>query len=221
MEAKAAVKSEGGSMPAGRRDRLARMRRAVSEHKVTTTVFGISLAAILGLGIFAGVSSPGQTGGSSSGAGSSSTSSAESLVGHAGPAFDLAALNDPAGHVALASYAGEPVIVNFFASWCEPCQRETPLIARFYRDSGGRPAIIGVDVNDSASKAMNFVHKSGVTYPVVADPMPMTAAIAYNLPGLPATFFLNARHLIVKRVYGPVTQAELTTGTRLMAGKAG
>ena len=73
MEAKAAVKSEGGSMPAGRRDRLARMRRAVSEHKVTTTVFGISLAAILGLGIFAGVSSPGQTGGSSSGAGSSST----------------------------------------------------------------------------------------------------------------------------------------------------
>jgi len=64
---------------------------------------------------------------------------------------------------------------------------------------------------------MNFVHKSGVTYPVVTDPMPMTAAIAYNLPGLPATFFLNARHIIVKRVYGPVTQAELTTGTRLMA----
>jgi hypothetical protein len=64
---------------------------------------------------------------------------------------------------------------------------------------------------------MNFVHKSDVTYPVVADPMPMKAAIAYNLPGLPATFFLNARHIIVKRVYGPVTQAELTTGTRLMA----
>jgi thiol-disulfide isomerase/thioredoxin len=111
--------------------------------------------------------------------------------------------------------------VNFFASWCEPCQRETPLIARFFRDSGGRPAIIGVDVNDSASKAMTFVHKSGVTYPVVADPMPMTAAIAYNLPGLPATFFLNAHHIIVKRVYGPVTQAELTTGARLMAGKTG
>jgi hypothetical protein len=56
---------------------------------------------------------------------------------------------------------------------------------------------------------------------VVADPMPMKAAIAYNLPGLPATFFLNARHIIVKRVYGPVTQAELTSGTRLMAGKTG
>jgi cytochrome c biogenesis protein CcmG/thiol:disulfide interchange protein DsbE len=135
--------------------------------------------------------------------------------------FTLAVLGHPGQQISLQSMAGRPVIVNFFASWCEPCQRETPLIARFYRDNGGRPAILGVDVNDSASKAMHFVHKSGVIYPVVADPMPMKAAIAYNLPGLPATFFLNARHIIVKRVYGPVTQAELTTGTRLMAGKTG
>jgi cytochrome c biogenesis protein CcmG, thiol:disulfide interchange protein DsbE len=135
--------------------------------------------------------------------------------------FTLGVLGHPGQQISLRSMANRPVIVNFFASWCEPCQRETPLIARFYRDSGGRPAILGVDVNDSAAKAMSFVRKSGVTYPVVADPMPMKAAIAYNLPGLPATFFLNARHLIVKRVYGPVTQAELTTGTRLMAGQAG
>jgi cytochrome c biogenesis protein CcmG, thiol:disulfide interchange protein DsbE len=135
--------------------------------------------------------------------------------------FTLSVLGRPGQQISLQSMAGRPVIVNFFASWCEPCQRETPLIARFYRDNGGRPAIIGVDVNDSASKAMNFVHKSGVTYPVVADPMPMKAAIAYNLPGLPATFFLNARHIIVKRVYGPVTKAALTSGARLMAGKTG
>jgi cytochrome c biogenesis protein CcmG, thiol:disulfide interchange protein DsbE len=135
--------------------------------------------------------------------------------------FTLGVLGHPGRQISLRSMANRPVIVNFFASWCEPCQRETPLIARFYRDSGGRPAILGVDVNDSASKAMSFVRKSGVTYPVVADPLPMKAAIAYNLPGLPATFFLNARHIIVKRVYGPVTQAELTTGTRLMAGQAG
>src|SRR5205823_12079236 len=135
--------------------------------------------------------------------------------------FTLGVLGHPGQQISLQSMAGRPVIVNFFASWCEPCQRETPLIARFYRGSGGRPAILGVDVNDSASKAMNFVHNKGVTYPVVADPMPMKAAIAYNLPGLPATFFLNARHIIVKRVFGPVTQAELSTGTRLMAGKAG
>jgi cytochrome c biogenesis protein CcmG/thiol:disulfide interchange protein DsbE len=135
--------------------------------------------------------------------------------------FTLSVLGDPGRQLSLRSMAGRPVIVNFFASWCGPCQQETPLFARFYKHTGGRPAIIGVDVNDSSSAAMKFVHKSGVTYPVVADPAPMTASIAYNLPGLPATFFLNARHVIVKRVYGPVTQAELTTGTRLMAGQAG
>jgi len=148
--------------------------------------------------------------------------------GHAAPQslgraknFTLGVLGHPGQHLSLQSMADRPVIVNFFASWCGPCKKETPLIARFYRDNGGRPAIIGVDVNDSAPAAMRFVHNSGVTYPVVADPAPMTAAIAYNLPGLPATFFLNSRHVIVKRVYGAVTQAELTTGARLMAGRAG
>ena len=134
--------------------------------------------------------------------------------------FTLGVLGHPGKQLALQSMAGHPVIVNFFASWCEPCQKETPLIARFYRARQGGVAIIGVDVNDSAAKAMAFVRKSGVTYPVAVDPMPMKAAIAYNLPGLPATFFLNARHLIVKRVYGPVTQAELDSGTRLMTARS-
>ena len=135
--------------------------------------------------------------------------------------FTLGVLGHPGQHISLQSMANRPVIVNFFASWCGPCQKETPLIARYYRDSGHQPAVIGVDVNDSASNAMKFIQKSGVTYPVVADPLPMKTAIAYNLPGLPATFFLNAHHLIVKRVYGAVTQADLTTGARLMTGKNG
>jgi cytochrome c biogenesis protein CcmG/thiol:disulfide interchange protein DsbE len=135
--------------------------------------------------------------------------------------FTLSVLGHAGQHLSLQSMAGRPVIVNFFASWCGPCQRETPMIARFYRDDGGRPAIIGVDVNDSASAAMRFVRKAGVTYPVVADLAQAPTAIAYDLPGLPDTFFLNSHHVIVKRVFGAVTQAELTTGARLTAGRAG
>ena len=139
-----------------------------------------------------------------------------------GPAknFTLGVLGHPGRQLSLQSMTGHPVIVNFFASWCAPCQKETPLIARFYRSRQAHVAIIGVDVNDSAAKAMAFVRKSGVTYPVAVDPMPMRAAIAYNLPGLPATFFLNARHVIVKRVFGPVTEAALASGTRLMTGRS-
>ena len=134
--------------------------------------------------------------------------------------FTLGVLGHPGRQLSLQSMAGRPVIVNFFASWCAPCQKETPLIARFYRSRQAHVAIIGVDVNDSAAKAMAFVRKSGVTYPVAVDPMPMRAAIAYNLPGLPATFFLNARHVIVKRVFGAVTEADLASGTRLMTGRS-
>ena len=139
-----------------------------------------------------------------------------------GPAknFTLGVLGHPGRQLSLQSMTGHPVIVNFFASWCEPCQKETPLIARFYRAKQGHVTIIGVDVNDSAAKAMAFVRKSGVSYPVAVDPMPMKTAIAYNLPGLPATFFLNARHVIVKRVFGPVTEADLASGTKLMAGRS-
>jgi len=135
--------------------------------------------------------------------------------------FTLGVLGHPGRQLLLQSMAGHPVIVNFFASWCGPCQQETPLIARFYRARQGHVAIIGVDVNDSAANAVAFVRKSGVTYPVAVDPMPMRTAVAYNLPGLPATFFLNARHLIVKRIYGPITQAELSSGASLMAGRTG
>ena len=130
--------------------------------------------------------------------------------------FTLSVLGQPGQHLSLQSMAGRPVIVNFFASWCGPCQKETPLIARFYRARQGAVRVVGIDVNDQSSAALSFIHKSGVSYPVAVDPLPMKTATAYRLPGLPATFFLNARHVIVKRVFGAVTQAELDSGAALM-----
>jgi thiol-disulfide isomerase/thioredoxin len=135
--------------------------------------------------------------------------------------FTLSVLGHPGQHLSLQSMADRPVIVNFFASWCGPCKKETPLIARFYRARQGRVRIVGIDVNDSAPAALRFVHKSGVAYPVAVDPLPMKTATAYGLPGLPATFFLNARHVIVKRVFGALTPAELTSGASLMTQRNG
>jgi cytochrome c biogenesis protein CcmG/thiol:disulfide interchange protein DsbE len=133
--------------------------------------------------------------------------------------FTLQVLGHPGDHLSLRAFSGRPVIVNFFASWCLPCNRETPLIARFYRARHGHPAVIGIDSNDLTAKALAFVTKSGVSYPVLTDPYPANTAVAYGVPGLPATFFLDAQHRIVKRIFGQLTPAELSRGTALITGR--
>jgi thiol-disulfide isomerase/thioredoxin len=130
--------------------------------------------------------------------------------------FTLSELGHPGRNVSLAAFAGRPVIVNFFASWCPPCKRETPLLARFYRASGERTAMIGVDSGDQNGPALRFVRAAGVRYPVGFDPLPAAATISYGVLGLPQTFFLNDRHQIVKRVVGQVTMKTLSEGVVLM-----
>jgi len=137
------------------------------------------------------------------------------------PGFSLRVVGHPGQHITLSQYAGHPLIVNFFASWCAPCKRETPLIAAFYRAAHGRVTVLGVDVNDSAHSALKFTHRAGVGYPVVSDPQPMTTTLAYGAPGLPATFFLNSQHRIVQRVYGAVTRRDLQAGVAMMTRPAG
>lgn len=135
------------------------------------------------------------------------------------PAFRLPALAQSGQQVSLSSYAGKPLIVNFFSSWCPPCQQETPLLATFYRDEHGRVAMVGLDENDTMSNALSFTRAKGVSYPVGFDPQ-LTAASAYGVGGLPQTFFLDARHHIVDRVFGAVTQADLSKGIALATGSA-
>jgi cytochrome c biogenesis protein CcmG, thiol:disulfide interchange protein DsbE len=135
------------------------------------------------------------------------------------PAFTLSALGSQAGRVSLAAYAGHPVIVNFFASWCVPCRKETPLMARFYRSAHGTVDVIGIDTNDSRTAAIKFARSARVTYPVAFDPAARTAG-SFGVVAIPQTFFLNAEHRIVDRVYGAVTEAQLTKGVALMGASA-
>ena len=141
---------------------------------------------------------------------------------HPAKNFSLGTLGNPGQQLSLNSLAGRPVIVNFFASWCEPCQKETPMLARFFRARHGerddhrhrrqRPdtrsalAFVAPDRRDLPGRHRT-VHRSH------RDRL-RSAGIARD------TFFLDSRHRIVKRVYGAVTQAELTAGAALIGQRA-
>jgi cytochrome c biogenesis protein CcmG/thiol:disulfide interchange protein DsbE len=137
------------------------------------------------------------------------------------PAFTLQSLGHPDLHVSLAAYRGHPVILNFFASWCAPCKKETPLLANYYRASKGKVVVIGVDADDSATAARRFLAANGVAYPVGFETTPAVAnAYGVSEAGIPETFFLDAGHRIVKRVLGGVTMKTLTAGVAMMNGGA-
>jgi thiol-disulfide isomerase/thioredoxin len=126
--------------------------------------------------------------------------------------FSLGQIGHPSTQVSLSRYVGRPVILNFFASWCGPCQQETPLLAQFYRSHDGKVAVVGIDDNDRTSKAIAFLHEHGAEYPVAVDPHASVATL-YGVIALPQTFFLNAKHQIVHHVIGKLTAHELDSWT--------
>lgn len=130
--------------------------------------------------------------------------------------FSLAQLGHAGGSVALAAYAGHPVVINFFASWCPPCQRETPMLAQFYLSMHGRVTVLGIDSNDQRAAALRFLARTGARYPVGFDPLPSATTTSYGVLALPQTFFLNAQHRIVSHIVGPLTMKDLTRGVALM-----
>jgi cytochrome c biogenesis protein CcmG/thiol:disulfide interchange protein DsbE len=161
----------------------------------------------------------GCTSGGSPSASAPSASAPSASTGQPPPAaksFTLKKLDQPGGQISLAAYAGKPVIINFFASWCTPCKKETPLLAKFYKSSHGKVVIIGVDANDEAGPAKKFVQAADVTYPVAVDPFPAKTTTSYGVFALPQTFFLNSRHHIVKKIIGGVTLTQLTKGVALI-----
>ena len=122
------------------------------------------------------------------------------------PAFDLERL-DGAGKISLASLRGRTVVLNFWASWCDPCKREAPALERVWQQYRRRGVVVlGVDSGDAKSDARRFLAAHGVTYPIVSDPHELLSGNAYDIPGLPATFVIDGRGRIVgKVVLGPIS----------------
>jgi thiol-disulfide isomerase/thioredoxin len=116
----------------------------------------------------------------------------------------------------IANQRGTPVLVNIWASWCTPCQEETPDIVAAHNVWGNRVRFIGVDALDNRSGAIQFLSDYRVTYPSVFDPGNVIA-VSYGLFSPPATLFFDADGTLVKTVPSQISAHDLRANIRAIA----
>jgi cytochrome c biogenesis protein CcmG/thiol:disulfide interchange protein DsbE len=132
---------------------------------------------------------------------------ASPLVGRPAPGFALTPV-DGSAPVSLASLAGRPVVLNFWATWCVPCFEEHEALTQGARTLGPDVQFLGVVYEDSAERIQAFVAERGSSYPSLVDPDSKTA-IAYGVFGVPETYFIDASGRIAAKFVGPLTPATL------------
>jgi cytochrome c biogenesis protein CcmG, thiol:disulfide interchange protein DsbE len=140
-------------------------------------------------------------------------------VGAVAPAFTLHRL-EGSGRVSLAAYRGKPVVLNFWASWCQPCKSEAAVLERdwaSYRNHG--VVFLGVDYHDLASDARRFVSAHALTFPMLEDGSGKVTG-DYGISQVPETYVLNRQGRVVLHLAGPITDPGFAVKFRSALAKA-
>ena len=110
------------------------------------------------------------------------------------------------GDVALGDHAGRPLLVNFWASWCEPCRAEMPALERFAARTEGM-GVVGLGVDDAPARLRAFAKETGVTFPLGIAPGGV--ARDYRATRLPVTAIIDADGRLAATWYGEIHCPEL------------
>jgi peroxiredoxin len=171
---------------------------------------GPGLAVVLALAVVGGIllaSRNGAGSGSSSGAsGVASVSAGHAVVGAVPPAFRGTALDG--SRFDLAAERGHVVVVNFFATWCDNCRAELPLLQRTWasRHAAGLD-VVTVDFNDTGDPRA-FLAPYGLGFPAMLDPSSQVGH-AYLVTDLPVTFFIGRDGRVARVFHGQLSDASL------------
>jgi thiol-disulfide isomerase/thioredoxin len=134
---------------------------------------------------------------------------ARPAIGKPAPDFALVDARDPSKIVKLSDFKGKAVVVNWFASWCEPCKREMPEFEKLYKAIPGDVVILGVDYLEGQSNTLDILNQRGVTYPAVLDTNGDVADHYRVGVGLPTTFFVDKDGILRVQKVGEVKPADL------------
>ena len=169
----------------------------------------VALAVISALTLAAcGGSAPGAD---SSGDGVVEQATSPSAPGPAVPSDSMEAFTG--GSVSLTDYAGTPMVVNFWASWCPPCIAEMPDLEAVHQMADGQVDFVGINTQDTPDRAAELAEQTAVTYDLVRDPDGGLFQ-AFGVFGMPSTFYVDADGLIVGRHTGLLTQQALIDDIR-------
>src|SRR5918996_285146 len=118
------------------------------------------------------------------------------------PALELPKLSG-GGRGSLADYRGDVVVVNFWASWCEPCREESPMLERWHKRMAGKGGtVLGVDVLDVTADAQDFIDEYGLSYPMLKD-KDGDALEGFGVVAYPETFVIDRDGRITAVRRGP------------------
>jgi len=158
--------------------------------KIKTVILGLILSTVL---LVAGCSSQDNAGGGLA------------------PDFQLPDLEGQS--ISLSDFRGEPVMVNFWASWCGPCRIEMPFIQEVYEEwSGQGLVVLAINKGESLSTVNDFMQSGNYSFPVLLD-ISQDVALEYSVWGIPRTFFIDEDGIIKAIKIGPfLSKAEIETG---------
>jgi peroxiredoxin len=122
-------------------------------------------------------------------------------VGAPAPEFDLVSLNGAS--VSLAAQQGKVVLVNFWATWCGPCEDEMPAMERLYQELAPEGfELIAISVDDGIEEVREFQARMGLSFPILHDP-DKEAAERYQSYRYPESFLVDRTGTLVARFIGP------------------
>ena len=133
-------------------------------------------------------------------------------VGAAAPGFTLKRLGG-SGTVSLASLRGKPVVLNFWASWCDPCKAEAKALEADWSRYRSQVQFIGVDYHDLAPDAVRFVAAHRLSFPMLQDGSGAVTG-AYGISQVPETYIVSRSGRIVAHIAGPITSSGFSDAFR-------
>ncbi len=125
------------------------------------------------------------------------------LIGKAAPNFDLTDVHDPSQRFSNKELLGKVWLLNVYASWCESCRDEHPLLVEF----AGRKMvpIIGLDYKDKPEDARKYLNEMGNPYDLSVSDLDGRVGINYGVYGVPETYIIDKTGIIRDKIIGPVT----------------